>query len=140
MGQEYLNPRCTFRNIDRFVVRTRILKAVTDVLPQIEGKVLDLGCGHMPYKSLILSSPSRAKKYIGLDLHDNIYSDPDIAWDGKKIPISSNSISCVIATEVFEHCPKPENVLVEIFRVLKTEGLLFFYSSFSLALTLCPPR
>jgi len=31
-----------------------------------------------------------------------------------------------IATEVFEHCPDPEIVMKEIWRVLKLGGILFF--------------
>jgi SAM-dependent methyltransferase len=61
-----------------------------------------------------------------MDLHDNIYGKPDLEWDGKAIPLDSDSVECALATEVFEHCAEPQIVLQEIARVLKPKGILFF--------------
>jgi SAM-dependent methyltransferase len=80
----------------------------------------------MPYKSLVLAPPSRAERYIGLDLKDNIYEKPDLEWDGRNIPLEDCVIDCALATEVFEHCEDPEILMRESLRVLKPGGLLFF--------------
>jgi SAM-dependent methyltransferase len=91
------------------------------------GKVLDLGCGVMPYKKIILQN-SRVSEYIGLDLENTIYYShikPDLVWNGELIPLEDNSVECVIATEVLEHCFEPEKLLNEIYRVLKPGGLIY---------------
>jgi SAM-dependent methyltransferase len=132
--QDFLNPRCSPGNLDRFFCRRAILEALRDTLPSFTGIVLDVGCGNMPYKSLILTPPSKATHYLGMDLmylgqelKENHYSHPpDLYWDGTSIPLADKVIDCAMSTEVFEHCPNPEIVMREICRVLKPGGQLFF--------------
>lgn len=126
LQETFLNPRCTAENLDRFLVRSSILSALKETLPSFCGTLLDVGCGYMPYKQLVLAPPSRTEKYIGLDLKDNTYQKPDLEWDGITIPLADSSVDCVLATEVFEHCPEPNVVMSELIRVLKPGGLLFF--------------
>lgn len=93
------------------------------------GTVLDVGCGEMPYKELILTPGSRVEKYVGLDLKDNNFDRkvlPDLSWDGVCIPLPDQSVDFAIATEVFEHCPDAQVVVNEINRVLKHGGTLLF--------------
>ncbi|HAC62862.1 MAG TPA: class I SAM-dependent methyltransferase [Cyanothece sp. UBA12306] len=123
---EFLSPKLTPETLDIFWTRTTILSALKETLPYFSETLLDVGCGYMPYKSLILKSPSSVKNYIGLDLEDNIYQKPDLVWDGKTIPLEDCSVDCAMATEVFEHCPEPEIVMKEIWRVLKPGGIIFF--------------
>ena len=55
-----------------------------------------------------------------------MYSNrPDLTWDGHSIPLAGNSVESVVCTEVLEHCPHPQQVLAETFRVLKPAGVLF---------------
>src|SRR5258706_7312881 len=93
------------------LVRNGIRRQLSGALSQFSGTLLDVGCGQMPYKKLVESPPSRVKRYIGLDLRDRPYCIPDLEWDGKTIPLDSESIDCAIATEVLEHCPHPDTVL-----------------------------
>lgn len=122
---EYLYPVCRPWTLDSFGNRRLILAALQRALPRFSGVVLDVGCGHKPYKSLLLSSRSRATRYIGLDLPDNLYGSPDLPWDGRKIPLEDASVESVLMTEVLEHCPQPEEVLQEVMRVLQPGGFLF---------------
>jgi SAM-dependent methyltransferase len=124
--RDFLSLKIRIDNIDTFGCRKSILNSLKKNIPFFSGTLLDVGGGYMPYKSLLLQSPSQVEKYISLDLHDNIYAKPDITWDGKHIPLPDSSIDCAIATEVFEHCPEPEIVMKEIQRVLKPGGILFF--------------
>ncbi|MFC1819074.1 class I SAM-dependent methyltransferase, partial [Thermodesulfobacteriota bacterium] len=124
----FLNPKCTSQQLDLFIHRKSILKALNKKLANFHGHVLDVGCGQMPYKSLLVSSKTDVTKYIGLDfevnpIHNN---NPDIVWEDNKIPLADNTIDCSLATEVLEHCPNPEEVLDEIHRVLKPGGFFFF--------------
>lgn len=128
VSKSFLYPILVFDTIDIYHVRKSILASLQNHLSELEGVVLDVGCGEMPYKALLLSSRSKVDKYIGLDLADNkIYNNsPDMVWDGETIPLPLESVDWVIATEVFEHCPQPDSVMREIYRVLKPAGGLFF--------------
>jgi len=121
----YLSPPCRPSTLDSFGNRRLIVAALREALPNFSGTVLDVGCGHSPYKPLLLSAPSRAERYIGLDLVENIYDKPDITWDGHAIPLPDASVDSCLFTEVLEHCPDGQAVLKEIARVLKPGGFLF---------------
>ncbi len=116
-------------NLDRYCIRTAVFKALKEVLPLFSGSLLDIGCGKMPYKNYILKN-SMVDAYIGLDIENALIYDkdvkPDYTWDGKVMPFEDNSFNCAFATEVLEHCPDPEIVLKEVFRVLKPNGIFFF--------------
>jgi SAM-dependent methyltransferase len=130
---DFLNPLCSHRTISNFIPRRAILEALKSHLSDLRGTVLDIGCGKMPYKTLLVAPPSRATKYLGLDLRADLrfrtYQNerPDLEWDGRTIPLQSSTIESAIATEVFELCDDVEVLLREAYRVL-TPGGLFFYT------------
>jgi SAM-dependent methyltransferase len=121
----YLSPPCRPSTLDSFGNRRLLLRALKSSLSNFRGRLLDVGCGHQPYRSLLLAPPSLATEYIGMDLPDNLYQRPDLAWDGRQIPLEDASADSAILTEVLEHCPDPETVLGEVARVLKPGGFLF---------------
>jgi SAM-dependent methyltransferase len=113
--------------ISFYVVRKSILKAIDELKPKIHGQVLDIACGVMPYKNRLLNE--NVTQYLGIDLETSQYHNtrkPDLFWDGKNIPLKNDSCDFVIATEFFEHYFDSENILKEIHRVLKKDGVLFF--------------
>lgn len=125
----FINIPFTKENLDRYYIRTSIFKGLKETLPKLKGNLLDIGCGKMPYKKYLLEN-SAVEKYVGLDIETALEYDsaikPDFTWDGKTMPFESNSFNCSFGTEVLEHCPEPEIVLKEVFRVLKPEGIFFF--------------
>ena len=125
---EFLQPNFAPNQLDRYIIRRAILSSIMTQLPNMHGILLDVGCGQKPYKPLLLGPDSKVNQYIGLDLeHNPIHNNhPDIIWQNGEIPLAHGSIDCAIATEVFEHCPDPESIMGEIFRVLKPDGFLFF--------------
>lgn len=127
IDDQFLDIKLSKKNIASYIVRKSILKGVYDVIPKLHGRLLDLGCGIMPYKKLYLSNPN-VTKYIGMDLVIPTYHnlvEPDMGWDGSKIGVDNGSIDCVTATEFFEHYEDTEHIFTEILRVLRPGGLLF---------------
>jgi SAM-dependent methyltransferase len=122
--------------IDTFYVRTCILKSITNNLSQFNGRLLDIGCGKMPYKTFILEN-SKVESYTGLDVETALVYDsavpPDFTWNGIKMPFEDESFECAFGTEVLEHCPNPEIVLKEVYRILKPGGVFFFTVPFLLS-------
>lgn len=123
----FIAPAQVPQNADLYFQRSSILNAIQAHRPFLEGRFLDVGCGIMPYKDLLMQSPSKIETYIGLDIETEIYqADVDLRWDGQRIPLEDASIDSAMATEVLEHCPDPLVVLREIRRVLKPGGAFFF--------------
>ena len=129
----FINIPFTISNLDRYIVRTAILGAIKENLPYFNGKMLDIGCGKMPYRSFIKSN-STITEYIGIDIETAAEYDPnvrpDYTWDGITIPLDNETFDCIMGTEVLEHCPHPDVILSEIYRVLKTDGIFFFTTPF----------
>lgn len=119
----------TIQNLDRYVVRNSILSALNKSAPRLDGRLLDIGCGSMPYKKYILKK-STVREYIGLDIDNALVYDsgvkPDFRWDGVHMPFGDQEFHCAMGTEMLEHCPEPDLVLKEIHRVLKPGGIFFF--------------
>ncbi len=59
---EFLNPPFTPNNLDRCIVRSSILKAFQETLPQLQGTLLDVGCGQMSNQA---STKSKSKPWAG---------------------------------------------------------------------------
>jgi len=125
---DFLVPVCRPNTLHNYLIRQAILKALKSQQDIFHGRLLDVGCGEMPYKSLVASGFNNVECYVGLDFKQNAIhnNSPDIYWEEGKIPLDDSSVDCVLCTEVFEHCPDPEAVMNEIYRVLKVNGILFF--------------
>jgi 2-polyprenyl-3-methyl-5-hydroxy-6-metoxy-1,4-benzoquinol methylase len=119
--------RLTRNTLSAFHPGTAIPNAIARFLPTFKGTLLDVGCGNMPYKGMIMGN-SNVSTYLGLDLEKNpIYkTKPDLTWDGTTIPCEDCSVDVILATELFEHVPDLNSVLSECHRVLKEDGILFF--------------
>jgi SAM-dependent methyltransferase len=120
----YLNPKLSI-DFPHYVIRKSILHCIKNYLPEFTGTVVDLGCGNMPYKELVLSQ-SNVEKYIGVDLEQReFYNEvPDLIWNGIEIPLAENSVDIILFTEVIEHLAEAVLVCKEINRVLKKGGKL----------------
>ena len=126
---DFTNLKITKNNLDVYQIRVKIFNFIKSSLSLFSGKILDVGCGKMPYKKYILEN-SKVTEYIGLDIDDALIYDkkikPDYTWDGIRMPFENDTFECAIGTEVLEHCPNPEIILKEIYRVLKPSGVFLF--------------
>lgn len=132
-NEEYINVTLSDKNVDNYIIRRSIFEAIERNMDKFSGRLLDVGCGKMPYREYIVKN-GKITEYVGLDLENAlIYDDnirPDIVWDGKTMPISEESFDVVIGTEILEHCFEPMQTLSEIYKVLKPGGIFFFTTPF----------
>lgn len=91
------------------------------LLPEIKGRILDVGCGEKPYEQWLNSA--ELKEYIGIDIFPGPKVDRVIT-PGNSLPFKDDYFDAIICTQVLEHVPDIENVLNEIYRVLKPGGRL----------------
>lgn len=94
----------------------------------IEGKILlDVGAGHQPYKKLF-----KKIKYESCDsdhvIKEMNYDTLDATHDfycniNENIPKDNKYYDIVLCSEVLEHVYDPKNVIKEISRVLKDDGI-----------------
>lgn len=127
--RKQFNPtRIDGSNVDTYLIRKNILAALAKSTYLLQGNLVDIGCGSMPYKEFIIEK-AKLSNYIGLDLYNTIdYNGqkPDVYWDGKSAPFPDNKFQCAIATEVLEHCFSVNETLLEINRILEKNGVFFF--------------
>lgn len=125
----FINIPFNIKSLDIYLIRQSILNVINEAIPELKGRLIDIGCGKMPYKKHILTN-SDVNEYVGLDIEGALEYDlevkPDFTWDGISMPFENNSYDCAFGTEVLEHCPNPEIVLKEVSRVLKPGGVFFF--------------
>lgn len=96
------------------------------------GRLLDLGCGAVPYYGLYRD---RIESCVCLDWPLSAHASPhlDLRADlNAPLPIGDATMDTVLLTDVLEHVARPEPLLEEIARVLSAGGKLivtvpFFY-------------
>jgi SAM-dependent methyltransferase len=96
------------------------------------GKLVDVGCGAQPYRSLL----PEGMQYVGLDIETAEesfgYATPDtIHFDGGHWPEGTHNADVVLCTEVLEHVPNPPALLEEAFHALKPGGRLLLTVPFA---------
>jgi len=121
------NPPITQPN---YLIRKRLLQAISGLSHQLNGRMMDFGCGSKPYKSLFSVS-----EYIGVDFenpgHPHLNESIDVFYDGITLPFSDYYFDGVFASEVFEHIFNLPDILNELNRVTKTGGLLLITCPFA---------
>lgn len=105
-----------------YFARKGLCNAISEFAPALSGRLLDVGCGSKPYKSLFV-----VEEYIGLDIDSEITRKRGIAdylYDGNAFPFADSSFDAVLCNQVLEHVFNPVEFLGEIARVLKPGGKL----------------
>lgn len=109
----------------------RVADAYSRNLEHFKGRLLDLGCGEVPFYAAYRDRVSEiiCVDWDGTD-HDSIHVDQfcDLTRD---LPFGEE-FDTVLISDVLEHIPNPDNVWREIYRVIKPGGRVllnvpFFY-------------
>lgn len=130
-----MNPKKEQLQIDNFIIvpnahwnalyfqRELLLKELCTMQPLVIGKLLDIGCGTQPYRSLF----TQVTSYTGVDLPNSCHTLPPdtVTYDGETLPFPSNTFDWAMATEVLEHVRRPELLLSSIYDVLRPGGGFF---------------
>jgi SAM-dependent methyltransferase len=90
-------------------------------------KVLDVGAGSCPYRTLFAHCDYRTQDLLPLrseQLRHGKYGQIDYVSDLTSIPVSDKSFDVVVCTEVLEHHPEPIRVISELARILAPGGTL----------------
>ncbi len=85
---------------------------VSKILPYIDGRGLDIGCGRR--------SINKDIKRVDIDP----LKEPDILAPGDKIPVKDNEFDFVVSQHSFEHFVDQDKTLKEWLRVIKPRGII----------------
>ena len=98
------------------------IKQFAEIIPEA-AMVLDAGAGDEPYKPLIANT-----RYESADFRKSNKPDAQTTYvcDLKSIPVEDERYDFIFFTQVMEHLPEPDIVLLELFRVLKPGGKLLY--------------
>lgn len=105
-----------------YFARSGLSNAMADFALELSGRLLDVGCGTKPYRSLF-----NVEDYVGLDIDNESTRKRGIAdylYDGGKFPFEDASFDSILCNQVLEHVFNPDEFLGEIRRVLKPGGKL----------------
>lgn len=102
-----------------FIIKRLQLEVFKKYSGYLSGRILDVGCGNMPYKKYLTD----ISEYIGMDETKAV--KPDILGSVQAIPFPDKYFDSVLCTEVLEHVSGAQDALREIKRVLKSGGYLY---------------
>jgi len=109
-------------------IHQRLLAAYVYVQPQIEGNLLEIGCGTGRGLEILVNA---ADHYTGIDKYKSLTDElqkeyPQGKFISMHIPplkdIADNSFDTVVSFQVIEHIKNDKTFLKEIHRVLKPGG------------------
>jgi SAM-dependent methyltransferase len=113
-----------------YFIKKYLYQYISKLSKELNGRLLDFGCGEKPYEELF-----SVTEYIGLDYNGEgeTYSkqNVDVFYNGKDIPFDDNYFDSVFSTEVFEHVFNPEQIIPELHRVLKPGGKMLITCPFA---------
>jgi SAM-dependent methyltransferase len=114
-----------------YFIRKGLYNKINLYSSQLNGRLLDFGCGAKPYASLF----TNVSEYIGLDYasegHSHTNESIDVYYDGKTIPFEDNSFTAIFSSEVFEHVFSLPEILPELNRVLQKGGKMLITCPFA---------
>jgi SAM-dependent methyltransferase len=110
-----------------YFVRREIFCFLESKSNYLSGNLLDFGGGTKPYQNLFKNS----QNYFSIEILENKENlKSDIYYNGSNFPFADNTFDSILCTEVFEHVEKLDEVLLELYRVLKPGGRMIVTTPF----------
>jgi SAM-dependent methyltransferase len=100
--------------------RREIFQMWIEKLPPNNLSVLDIGGRIQPYRPLLAT---RLQRYVAVDLRPTPLVN--LLAKGEQLPLADSTFDLVICTQVLQYVPNPGTLLLEVHRVLKSNGCLF---------------
>lgn len=106
-----------------------VLPRLLGRIAQVEGPVLDLGCGIGPLGA-VLGERGLQISLVGLDFQGELLEDARVGYaarvegDVHRLPLREGSFSAAISANTLHHSPDPLQALREVARVLRPGGRL----------------
>jgi SAM-dependent methyltransferase len=123
--KEQFNPKILGIITNPFYFSRRgLFLAMRELGKELNGRLLDVGCGSKPYEPYIA-----VRQYVGLEIdseRSRTTSKADFFYEGKVFPFKNEEFDSLLANEVFEHVFNPTEFLTEANRVLSKNGKLLF--------------
>lgn len=128
--REKLNPSILSLLINPYYfVKKGLIKGLKKNSHYMNGIMLDFGCGNKSYRDIF-----NVKRHIGLDIqqggHDHSDEPIDIFYSGKVFPFKDECFDSVLCIEVFEHIFNIDEVLSELYRVMKKNAYILISTPF----------
>jgi len=112
----------------------KILSVLQDFHPGAQSlNCLDIGCSSGIITSLLAEHFSMA---IGFDIDQEAvqyakghFSSPRVQFlisDSMALPFQDNSMDVIVCNHIYEHVPQADQMMDEVYRVLKEEGFCYF--------------
>lgn len=92
-------------------------------IPKLKGRVLNIGSGGIKYTNL-----NKNAYLIAIDADTE--RSVDIFADARYLPFKNNSIENVLCIAVLEHIYQTQDVINEIYRIMKSKGILLLWVPF----------
>jgi SAM-dependent methyltransferase len=94
-------------------------RSLSQILPTLGGRVLDVGCGAKPYRNWF----GPTTKYVGLDVAAGPAVDVVVAFN-EPWPLPDASFDVLLCSQVLEHVEDLGRTLTEINRVTRPGGVV----------------
>ena len=111
-----LNP--TLMDLDYLILRS-LRRCISKYASHVRGKVLDFGCGDIPYRPLF----RQCSHYLGADVAGN--PKAVVTYEiGQSLPLGDETMDAVVSFQVLEHVQDPAHYLSECRRIVRPGGCL----------------
>jgi SAM-dependent methyltransferase len=98
----------------QWLAGTPLYAVLRPALAELQGDVLDVGCGAKPYRDWVPG----ARRYVGIDVFDGPSVDGLIV-PGRPWPVGDGEFDAVLCTQVLEHVPDLVHSVGELARVMR---------------------